>query len=107
MMQLEGQHLSIEEVCAASQVSGAGYYWYFDEHAPRQSETELRDQIQRVALESFIKTLKAEEVSLKQYRNIEQPRRSIGHSLEEVYNQRRLHSALEPVINFVHLFSLG
>ena len=44
--------------------------------------------------ESLIKTLKAEEVSLKQYRNIEQARRSIGHFLEEVYNQRRLHSAL-------------
>jgi transposase InsO family protein len=44
--------------------------------------------------ESFIKTLKAEEVSLKQYRNLEEARRSIGHFLEEVYNQRRLHSAL-------------
>ena len=44
--------------------------------------------------ESLIKTLKAEEVSLKQYRNLQQARRSIGHFLEEVYNQRRLHSAL-------------
>lgn len=44
--------------------------------------------------ESFIKTLKAEEVSLKQYRDMEQARRSIGHFLEDVYNQRRLHSAL-------------
>ena len=44
--------------------------------------------------ESFIKTLKAEEVSLRQYRNIEEARQSIGHFLEEVYNQRRLHSAL-------------
>lgn len=263
-MQLEGSHLSSEEACAAAQVSRAGYYRYFDEHAPRQAETELRDRIQRVALEnrcygyrrvtaelrlqglivnhkrvlrvmrednllslrkrkfvvttdsihgrlvypnliadlaptapnqvwvadityirlleefiflavvldafsrrvlgwelgeslqtslplaalnraladrlvpvgiihhsdqgvqyasaeyvarlqeldfrismsrkgapwengraeSFIKTLKAEEVSLKQYRDIEQARRSIGHFLEEVYNQRRLHSAL-------------
>jgi len=44
--------------------------------------------------ESFIKTLKAEEVSLRQYQNLEQARQSIGHFLEEVYNQRRLHSAL-------------
>ena len=44
--------------------------------------------------ESFIKTLKAEEVSLRQYRNLEEARRSIGHFLDEVYNQRRLHSAL-------------
>jgi putative transposase len=51
-MQLEGSHLSIEEVCATAQVSRAGYYRYFDEHAPRQAETELRDRIQRVALEN-------------------------------------------------------
>jgi putative transposase len=44
--------------------------------------------------ESFIKTLKAEEVSLRQYQNLEQARQSLGHFLEEVYNQRRLHSAL-------------
>jgi putative transposase len=264
MMQLEGSQVSIEEACGAAQVSRAGYYRFFDEHAPQQAETELRDRIQRVALknrcygyrrvvaelrlqgifvnhkrvlrvmrednllslrkrkfvvttdsrhgrpaypnliagleltapnqvwvadityirlreefiflavvldafsrrvvgwelgeslqvalairalnraladravpvgiihhsdqgvqyasadlvdrlldlgfqismsrkgapwengraESFIKTLKAEEVSLKQYRDIEQARRSIGHFLEEVYNQRRLHSAL-------------
>jgi len=44
--------------------------------------------------ESFIKTLKAEEVALKQYRDLAQARCSIGHFLGDVYNQRRLHSAL-------------
>jgi len=44
--------------------------------------------------ESFIKTLKAEEVWLKHYRDIEHARASIGHFLEDVYNRRRLHSAL-------------
>jgi hypothetical protein len=52
MMQLEGLALSIEEACRAAQVSRAGYYRSFDEHAPRQAETELRDRIQRVALEN-------------------------------------------------------
>jgi hypothetical protein len=41
-----------------------------------------------------LKTLKAEEVSLDQYRNLAHARCSIGHFLEEVYNRRRLHSAL-------------
>ncbi|MDQ2842126.1 MAG: IS3 family transposase [Acidobacteriota bacterium] len=50
MMHLEGVHLSVEETCAAAQVSRAGYYRHFDGHAPRQAETELRDVIQRVAL---------------------------------------------------------
>jgi putative transposase len=51
MMPLEGDHISIEEACAAAQISRAGYYRYFDEHAPRQAEMELRDIIQQVALE--------------------------------------------------------
>jgi len=51
-MQLEGSTLSIEEACCAAQVSRAGYYRYFDQHAPRQAETELRNKIQRIALEN-------------------------------------------------------
>ena len=44
-MQLEGSHLSMEEACRCRTVSRAGYYRYFDEHAPRQAETELRNRI--------------------------------------------------------------
>jgi transposase InsO family protein len=51
MMQLAGSVLSIEEACRAAQVSRAGFYRSFDEHTPRQAETERRDRIQRVALE--------------------------------------------------------
>lgn len=51
-MQFEGSQVSIEEACGAAQVSRAGYYRHFDEHAPQQAETELRDRIQRVALKN-------------------------------------------------------
>lgn len=44
--------------------------------------------------ESFIKTLKTEEVYLKQYRDQEDARASIHHFIEEVYNRKRLHSSL-------------
>lgn len=44
--------------------------------------------------ESFMKTLKCEEVYLQTYRDREQARASIQHFLEEVYNRKRLHSAL-------------
>ena len=44
--------------------------------------------------ESFLKTLKCEEVYLRQYRDAEEARASIGHFIEEVYNRKRLHSAL-------------
>jgi integrase-like protein len=44
--------------------------------------------------ESFMKTLKYEEVHLFDYPEIEHARRRIGSFLEDVYNQKRLHSAL-------------
>jgi transposase InsO family protein len=46
------------------------------------------------ACESFIKTLKYEEVYRNEYRDFHEVRTSIGEFLERVYNQKRLHSAL-------------
>lgn len=45
-------------------------------------------------IESFFKTLKCEEVYLCEYRNIKEASESIHHFLEEIYNRKRLHSAL-------------
>jgi putative transposase len=44
--------------------------------------------------ESFLKTLKFEEVYRSEYRDLDEARASIGRFLEKVYNQKRLHSAL-------------
>jgi transposase InsO family protein len=44
--------------------------------------------------ESFMKTLKYEEVHRQEYRDLADARTSIQDFLERVYNQRRLHSAL-------------
>jgi putative transposase len=44
--------------------------------------------------ESFMKTLKSEEVYLRQYRDQEDARASIQQFIEEVYNRKRLHSSL-------------
>jgi putative transposase len=44
--------------------------------------------------ESFMKTLKYEEVHRQEYRDLDDARASIGHFLERIYNQKRLHSAL-------------
>ena len=46
------------------------------------------------ACESFMKTLKYEEVYRTEYRNLAHARASIGEFLEKVYNQKRLHSSL-------------
>jgi putative transposase len=44
--------------------------------------------------ESFIKTLKYEEVYLFEYQNLIEARGRISQFIEEVYNEKRLHSAL-------------
>jgi len=44
--------------------------------------------------ESFMKTLKCEEVYLQNYRDREEARTGIAHFIDEVYNRKRLHSAL-------------
>ena len=46
------------------------------------------------ACESFMKTLKYEEVYRNEYRDFQEARESIGEFLERVYNEKRLHSAL-------------
>jgi transposase InsO family protein len=46
------------------------------------------------ACESFMKTLKYEEVLRNEYRNLAEAKRCIARFLEQVYNERRLHSAL-------------
>jgi putative transposase len=46
------------------------------------------------ACESFMKTLKYEEVYRNDYRDFSEARAHIGEFLERVYNRKRLHSAL-------------
>lgn len=46
------------------------------------------------ACESFLKTLKYEEVYRNEYCDLAEARASIGEFLETIYNQKRLHSAL-------------
>ena len=46
------------------------------------------------ACESFMKTLKYEEVHRNEYQDLAEARTSIARFLEKVYNQKRLHSAL-------------
>jgi len=59
--------------------------------------------------ESFMKTLKAEEVDGKKYDTIDQARADIGVFIDDVYNQRRLHSALgyKPPVEFEMEFGLA
>jgi transposase InsO family protein len=44
--------------------------------------------------ESFFRTLKVEEVYIKDYRDFEEAEENIARFIEEVYNEKRLHSSL-------------
>jgi transposase InsO family protein len=50
MMQLEG--FQANRACDIAHVSRAGFYRHYEEHEPRQADVELRDLIQRIALEN-------------------------------------------------------
>lgn len=52
--------------------------------------------------ESFMKTLKQEEVDANSYATIDDARSKIGYFIEDIYNRKRLHSALgyRPPVEF-------
>jgi putative transposase len=49
-MEQQGSHIGIERMCVLSGVSRAGYYRHWLASKPRQEETALRDEIQRLSL---------------------------------------------------------
>lgn len=59
--------------------------------------------------ESFFKTLKYEEVYLWEYENLADARQRIGEFLDDVYNRKRLHSALgyRPPVEFEQSLQTG
>ena len=63
-------------------------------HEARISMSRKGNPYDNAACESFMKTLKYEEVYRNEYRDFAEARASIGEFLERVYNQKRLHSAL-------------
>jgi putative transposase len=59
--------------------------------------------------ERWMRTVKEEEVDLQEYGSLAEAKQGIGRFIEEVYNQRRLHTALgyRPPSEFEELFAAG
>jgi putative transposase len=64
-------------------------------HDIRASMSRIGNPYDNAKAESFMKTLKCEEVDGSAYRDLADARARIGSFIEEVYNRQRLHSALD------------
>jgi transposase InsO family protein len=76
------------------QYAAISYTQLLDEHQIRISMSRKGNPYDNAQCERFMKTLKYDEVYLNEYEDLADARRRIGRFLDEVYNCRRLHSAL-------------
>jgi len=76
------------------QYASADYIELLTERGIRISMSRRGNPYDNAQAESFIKTLKYEEVYRTEYLDFADARRRIGHFLESIYNRKRLHSAL-------------
>jgi putative transposase len=76
------------------QYASSDYTELLKQHHAIISMSRKGNPYDNAACESFMKTLKYEEVYRNEYRDFHDACASIGEFLERVYNQQRLHSAL-------------
>ena len=77
-----------------SQYASNDYTDLLKEHGIEISMSRKANPWDNATCESFMKTLKYEEVHRNEYRNLAEARAAIHEFLEKVYNRKRLHSAL-------------
>jgi putative transposase len=77
------------------QYASGDYTGLLEENGIAVSMSRKGNPWDNAACESFMKTLKYEEVYRTEYRNLADAHARIGEFLEKVYNEKRLHSALD------------
>jgi transposase InsO family protein len=90
------------------QYASAAYVERLEQAGARISMASVGNPYENAKAESFFRTLKMEEVYLKDYRNFEEAKQNIGQFIEEVYNKKRLHSSLGylPPVEFEAIHAL-
>jgi putative transposase len=76
------------------QYASQGYIEELKSHGFQISMSRKGNPYDNAMMESFFKTLKHEEVNLCEYETIDDASSRISHFIEEVYNLKRLHSAI-------------
>src|SRR5437879_5999845 len=76
------------------QYAHAEYIAILEKHRMIPSMSRPANPYDNASCESFMKTLKREEIYTNKYENLEHLRTNIEEFIEEYYNQQRLHSAL-------------
>ncbi len=93
------------------QYASAEYVARLEHSGTRISMAAVGNPYENAKAESFFRTLKVEEVYLKDYRDFGEAERNIGEFIEEVYNKKRLHSSLGylPPVEFevIHALQAG
>ena len=77
------------------QYASGDYTQLLKDHHIQISMSRKANPWDNAACESFMKTLKCEEVYRTEYRDQAEARLRIGEFIERVYNEKRLHSALD------------
>ncbi len=90
------------------QYASVEYVLRLEEAGARISMAAVGNPYENAKAESFFRNLKMEEVYLKDYRDFEEAQEDIGEFIEEVYNEKRLHSSLGylPPVEFEALHAL-
>ena len=76
------------------QYASPKYVQVLQRHQVQISMAEVGEATQNAHAERLMRTIKEEEVNLSEYRDYDDARRRIGMFLDEVYQHKRIHSAL-------------
>ena len=76
------------------QYASPKYVQVLQAHHVQISMAEVGEATQNAHAERLMRTIKEEEVNLSEYRDYDDARRRIGNFLEDVYQHKRIHSAL-------------